>query len=206
MALKKSSFEDLAEEEKFSSLEEALNSFKNSDNNDIKNHALSNMIQFEGGSQALVSLLEYEEDHSVLDIIGMHLIAIKGENAPIDDILKLLNHDNAYVRNLAITILRNYGDAIKYYIVKYLIGDDSDLRIFAINVLGDVSFSESREMMIELLESEKDLNVAMTAVDYLGEIGEEEDIALLESLKERFEGEFYVSFAVDNSIKLIRGY
>ncbi len=206
MALKKSSFEDLAEEEKFSSLEDALNSFKNSDNNDIKNHALSNMIQFEGGSQALVSLLEYEEDHSILDIIGMHLIAIKGENAPIDDILKLLNHDNAYVRNLAITILRNYGDAIKYYIVKYLIGDDSDLRIFAINVLGDVSFSESREMMIELLESEKDLNVAMTAVDYLGEIGEEEDIALLESLKERFEGEFYVSFAVDNSIKLIRGY
>ncbi len=205
MALKKSSFEDLVEEEKFSSLEEALNSFRSSDNNDIKNHALSEMLHFEGGSKALVSLLEEESNHSILDIIGMYLVSVEANEAPIDDILKLLNSDNAYVRNLAITVLRDYGDAIKYYIVKYLIGDDSDLRIFAINVLGDVSFSESREMLIELLESEEDLNVAMTAVDYLGEIGEEEDIPLLESLKDRFEDEFYVSFAVDNTIKLIQG-
>ncbi len=205
MALKKSSFEDLVEEEKFSSLEDALNAFRESDNNDIKNHALSEILEFEGGSKALVSLLEEDNNHSILDIIGMHLVSIDSSEAPIDDILKLLNSDNAYVRNLAITVLRDYGDAIKYYIVKYLIGDDSDLRIFAINVLGDVSFSESREMMIELLESEEDLNVAMTAVDYLGEIGEEEDIPLLESLKDRFEDEFYVSFAVDNTIKLIQG-
>jgi HEAT repeat protein len=205
MALKKSSFEDLVEEEKFSSLEEALNSFRSSDNNDIKNHALSEMLHFEGGSKALVSLLEEESNHSILDIIGMYLVSVEANEAPIDDILKLLNSDDAYVRNLAITVLRDYGDAIKYYIVKYLIGDDSDLRIFAINVLGDVSFSESREMLIELLESEEDLNVAMTAVDYLGEIGEEEDIPLLESLKDRFEDEFYVSFAVDNTIKLIQG-
>ena len=205
MALKKSGFEDLVEEEKFSSLEEALLCFRESDDNDIKNHALSEIGQFVDGFKVWVSLLEEENDHSILDIIGMYLVSIDSENAPIDEILELLNSENAYVRNLAITVLRGYGDAIKYYIVKYLIGEDSDLRIFAINVLGDVSFSESREMMIELLESEKDLNVAMTAVDYLGEIGEEEDIPLLESLKDRFESDFYVTFAVDNTIKSIRG-
>ncbi|HIP60441.1 MAG TPA: HEAT repeat domain-containing protein, partial [Campylobacterales bacterium] len=109
------------------------------------------------------------------------------------------------VRNLAISILQDYGNAIKYYIVKYLIGDDRDLRIFAINVLGDVAFSESRDMMVELLESEEDVNVAMTAVDYLGEIGLEEDIPLLVSLKDRFPDEFYVSFAVDTAINAIKG-
>ena len=205
MALKKSGFEDLVEEEKFSSLEEALCCFRKSDDNDLKNHALSEMVKFDGVGKVWVSLLEEEKDHSMLDIIGMHLVSLDSKNAPIDEILELLNSCDAYVRNLAITVLRDYGDSIKYYIVKYLIGDDSDLRIFAINVLGDVSFSESREMMIELLESEKDLNVAMTAVDYLGEVGEEADIPLLESLKERFESDFYVVFAVDNTIKSIRG-
>ena len=205
MALKKSSFEALAEEEKFGSLKAALYCFRESDDNDVKNHALSEIVQFEKGSIALVSLLDEEKDHSILDMIGMHLVSIKSKDAPIDEILELLNSDNAYIRNLVITILRDYGDMIKYHIVKYLLSKDSDLRIFAINVLGDVTFSESREMMIELLEDEKDLNVAMTAVDYFGEIGEEEDIPLLESLKERFKHEFYVVFAVDNSIKLIRG-
>jgi HEAT repeat protein len=118
------------------------------------------------------------------------------------DLLKL---DNAYIRNLGISILRDFGNAIKYYIVKFLIGDDRDLRIFAINVLGDVDFAESRDMLVELLQTEQDINVAMTAVDYMGEIGEVEDIPLLESLKERFAGDFYTQFAVDGAIKLIRG-
>ena len=89
--------------------------------------------------------------------------------------------------------------------MKFLIGDDKDLRIFAINVLGDVDFSESRDMLVELLEHEEDINVAMTAVDYMGEIGEEEDIFLLESLKERFNGDFYAEFAVDGAVKMIKG-
>ena len=60
-------------------------------------------------------------------------------------------------------------------------------------------------MLIELLETEDDINVAMTAVDYMGEIGEVEDIPLLESLKERFTGDFYAEFAVDGAIKMIKG-
>ncbi len=79
------------------------------------------------------------------------------------------------------------------------------MRIFAINVLGDVIFAESRDMLVELLEEEDDINVAMTAVDYLAEIGEEEDIELLESLKTRFQDEFYVEFAVNGAIKMIKG-
>jgi HEAT repeat protein len=163
------------------------------------------MGSFDGGYQKLAEILQVESDHNLLDVIGMILAGVDGEVAPIDEILTLLKRENPYVRNLAITILQDYGNAIKYYIVKYLIGDDRDLRIFAINVLGDVEFSESRDMLVELLESEKDVNVAMTAVDYLGEIGLEEDISLLESLKRRFPDEFYVSFAVDSAINAIKG-
>jgi len=88
--------------------------------------------------------------------------------------------------------------------VKFLIGDDRDLRIFAINVLGDVNFPQSREMLIELLEKESDINVAMTAVDYMAEIGEIENIPLLETVKSRFQ-DTYADFAIDNAIRSIRG-
>jgi hypothetical protein len=132
------------------------------------------------------------------------LLTAMGERAPIEEIMNLLKVRNAYIRNLGITTLQSYGNGIKYYLVKFLIGEDRDLRIFAINVLGDVKFSESRDMLVELLESEQDINVAMTAVDYMGEIGEMQDIMLLENVKNRFH-ESYVDFAVDNAIRMIRG-
>ena len=44
-----------------------------------------------------------------------------------------------------------------------------------------------------------------TYAKHMGEIGELEDIELLESLKDRFNNEFYVEFAVDGAIKLIKG-
>ena len=44
----------------------------------------------------------------------------------------------------------------------------------------------------------------MTAVDYMAEIGQVEDIELLSSLKSRF-NDVFVDFAIDNAIKMIRG-
>jgi len=205
MALKKATKQDVIEKEKFDSLEDAVEFFKNSTDIEDKNYALEQIAMFDGGYQKIAEFLQDEEDHNLIDIIGAILSKVDGESAPIDEILTLLKRENPYVRNIAISILQGYGDAIKYYIVKYLIGDDRDLRIFAINVLGDVQFASSRDMLVELLESEQDVNVAMTAVDYLGEIGQEEDISLLESLKERFPDEFYVSFAVDGAINAIKG-
>jgi hypothetical protein len=60
-------------------------------------------------------------------------------------------------------------------------------------------------MLVELLQKEQDINVAMTAVDYLAEIGEIVDIPLLDSLKDKFSNEPYVVFAVNNAIRMIKG-
>ena len=190
----------------FSSLEDATDYCRATEESDKKDYAIEEIAKFEGGGEFLVSYINNDEaDKRISTKIASVISSMDPEEAPIEAIMDLLKLENAYIRNLGISILRDFGNAIKYYIVKFLIGDDRDLRIFAINVLGDVDFAESRDMLVELLETEQDINVAMTAVDYMGEIGEVEDIPLLESLKERFTGDFYAQFAVDGAIKLIEG-
>ena len=191
----------------FKTLEEAIAYFdQQNENFDNQSYAAEEIVKFDGGAKVLTTRL-CEDPFIHKDMaanIASILSKIEGKKAPIEAVMELLKAKNAYIRNLGISILQDYGDAIKYYIVKFLIGDDRDLKIFAINVLGDVNFPESREMLMELLEHEHDINVAMTAVDYLAEIGEEEDSELLESLKERF-NDAYAQFAIDSAIKSIRG-
>lgn len=191
----------------FAALEEAYAYYAANDGEfDKQSYAVEQMAQFDGGGKMLVSLLVDNPfiHKDMAANIATILSKMDRRRAPIEAVMELLKVRNAYIRNLGITTLQSYGDAIKYYIVKFLIGDDRDLRIFAINVLGDVNFAESREMLIELLQKEEDINVAMTAVDYMAEIGEPSDIALLESIKHRFDDP-YVIFAVDNAIRAIKG-
>lgn len=200
--------QDIEELPTFSDLDDAVEYFENSYESDKKDYAIEEISKLPQGAQYLVSVVASYNDSDNKDIltkIASIISTMDPDDAPIEKIMELLKQDNAYIRNLGISMLRNFGDAIKYYIVKFLIGDDRDLRIFAINVLGDVDFASSRDMLVELLETEEDINVAMTAVDYMGEIGEPEDIPLLKSLKERFNGDVYAEFAVDGAITLIEG-
>lgn len=204
--LKKHTAQAVEELPSFSTLDEAVDFFESIGYMDQKGYAVEEISRLHGGGKYLVSYMKnHDADKAICTKIASVLSSMEPEEAPIEEIMELLKLSNAYMRNLGISMLQNFGDAIKFYIVKFLIGEDRDLKIFAINVLGDVNFEESREMLIELLEKESDINVAMTAVDYMGEIGEMTDIPLLESLKERFRGDFYVEFAVDGAINLIRG-
>jgi HEAT repeat protein len=207
MALIKKHVKQIVEElPKFSTLEDAIKFFESDESSDEKDYAVDEIAKFDGAGKYLVSYIHNgETDKKICTKVASVISKMDPKNAPIEEIMNLLKLDNAYARNLGISVLRNFGNAIKYYIVKFLIGDDRDLRIFAINVLGDVNFAESRDMLVELLETERDINVAMTAVDYMAEIGEVQDIPLLLSLKDRFKGEFYVEFAVDGAVKSIKG-
>lgn len=190
----------------FATLDDAVDYLQENADMQKQDYAIEEIAKLPKGGEFLISLIDHEEvEKNISTKVASVISSMDPEEAPIEKIMELLKLNNAYVRNLGISILRDFGTAIKYYIVKFLIGDDRDLRIFAINVLGDVNFAESRDMLVELLEKENDINVAMTAVDYMGEIGEIEDIELLDSLKVRFEDDVYVQFAVDSAIKSIKG-
>lgn len=204
--IKKHTIQEVATFPKFETLEEAISYFEMHDAFEERKYAMDEMIKFPGGALYLVEILKDISTGKAVDAEAASALSLMDPHeAPIEAVMELLKLQNAYIRNLAIGVLQDYGEAIKYYIVKFLIGDDRDLRIFAINVLGDVNFPESRDMLVELLESESDINVAMTAVDYMAEIGQPEDIPLLESLKAHFNHDPYVEFSVDNAVRMIRG-
>jgi HEAT repeat protein len=108
---------------------------------------------------------------------------------------KMLKSDNAYLRNSAILFLQQYGVEVKSFIHKLMADNDRDIRIFAINILGDVKFEDSVDMLREFIKNETDINALMTAIDYMGEIGEYEDIELLEIIKQKFNDD-YITFGI----------
>jgi len=145
------------------------------------------------------------KDHYLID----HAFANFGKKPKREDdyhiLFKLLKSDNAYLRNKAITFLQDYGEDAKSFIKKLLTNSDNDIKIFAVNILGDVKYEDSREMLLQLIKGEQNVNVLMTAVDYLGEIGELEDIDVLEEIKSDFSSDPYVCFGIDVAIDKIRG-
>jgi hypothetical protein len=109
MALKKNTTQESIVSGKFNSLEDAINSFENEDTIEAKHLALESMPTFENGAVTLVEFLRSEKyDQRVTSYIGMLLSKIDPKKAPIDEVMSLLALENAYIRNLAITILQDY--------------------------------------------------------------------------------------------------
>jgi hypothetical protein len=195
--------------ERFKSFLEAREVFE--DNTKDKDERLS----------ALEYIVEHKEIFYVLDMLSK----LFSENNPNDNVyieaafagfrikpkreedfnalFNMLKSDNAYLRNATIKFLQEYGKEAKEFIQKLMENEDRDIRIFAINILGDVKFEDSLEMLRHFIVKEEDINALMTAVDYLGEIGEESDIKLLEAIKKE-KNDPYVSFGVDLAVSRIR--
>ena len=143
-------------------------------------------------------------DHPLIDFAFAGFDIKPKREEDFDEMFKMIKSDNAYLRNKAIQFLQDYGVEAKPFFEKLMNSEDRDVRIFAINILGDVSFEDSVDMLRYFILKEKDINAMMTAVDYLGEIGSEEDIPLLEAIKKDYENEPYVTFGIDMAIERIK--
>ena len=140
--------------------------------------------------------------HPIIDYAFAHFDVKPKRKEDFEEMFKLLKSDNAYLRNAAIEFLKQYGSEAKGFLEELMNSEDRDIRIFAINILGDIRFEDSVDMLRRFILKEKDINALVTAIDYLGEIGEAQDIALLEALKKEIDDD-YVKFAIDLAIKRI---
>jgi HEAT repeat protein len=212
MALVKKTVKNDLLNESFINVTDAQNSFMDLTLSEEKRvSALEFLMEKISRVEVLNILLELTADENSIEqhiYIELVFSNFKNNQNNEDDfgiMLKMLQSKNVYLRNMVIKYLQENGSDARVFIKKLMQNIDKDLRIFSINILGDVRFEESVEMLRYFIAQEDDINAMMTAVDYLGEIGTLEDIELLEAVKKEHSENPYVVFGVDVAINRIRG-
>jgi HEAT repeat protein len=166
-----------------------------------RNKILKNIINSDNGAIKIVYILININlnDKDIKNIFNL-LENLDSDKYPIYEILNLLHSNNAEIRNQGIELLKEYDNNIISNIVKELITEDSSFTLLAFKILGGVSIDDKRDYILELLENEENVDVAMNAVEYLQNIAEARDIMILNQLKEKFKNSKYASFTIDLAI------
>jgi len=148
----------------------------------------------------LVKRLVEEESCLVQEAIVSTLIAI-GTEAVVRRCAELLRSEDAYLRNSAIEVFRLLHHT-SLGVVRVLLQDpDPDVRLFAVNVLGELNAKEAVELLCRVVEEDENINVVATAVEYLGEMGLcSEDREIVRKAVKRFSDPF-LEYAVEVALK-----
>lgn len=152
---------------------------------------------------ALIAHIEKEPDTSVRTVAMISLTEIGTETA-VQGLMEYLRSEEAGLRNEAIEAMQQLPDTVAPIMSDLLRDPDSDVRIFAVNILESLKHPEVETWLIQVIEQDTHINVCATAVDLLGEIGSFDAVASLQQLKTRFAGEPYIQFAADVALKRIQ--
>jgi HEAT repeat protein len=150
----------------------------------------------------LCELLPTEPDFGVREAMFDTLHHL-GNGAVVDGLVPLLRSDDAALRNSVIEVLQALPTFIDSKIRTLLADPDSDVRIFAIDILRAVPHPDAPYWLTEVLNQETHINVIGQALDCLVEIGSPDMIPMLNDLKQRFADQPYICFAVDTVLHRI---
>lgn len=153
-------------------------------------------------SDALLEHLRRETDASVRGVMFTTLIRI-GEASAVAGLVGFLRSDDTALRNETIEAMKQLPQAVAPIMEDLLHDPDSDVRIFAVNVLESLRHPHVEAWLCEVIEHDPHVNVCGTALDLLGEVGSRSASASLSRLKARFEHEPYIQFAADLAIQRI---
>ncbi len=155
-----------------------------------------------GATELLASRLEVEDDHGIREMILTNLLR-NGGVAAARPLLDLLRSDDAGLRNAVIETLQGMGDAITPLIEDLLADPDSDVRIFAVNIVHSLSSPTVPDIALKVISSDPHVNVCAAAVDVLAEVGRPEMAGALRDVANRFPDQPFLAFAVRTALKRI---
>lgn len=166
--------------------------------------AAKDLSAFADAVPVLLEQLKEEKERSVREALIASLTEI-GSKSALDALVWCLRSEDVYLRNEAIEGLKLMPDVIAPIMQSLLSDEDSDVRIFAVNILESLRHAEVENWLIKVIKTDPHINVCATAVDLLVEVGSEDAVAALNELKARFSSEPYIGFTVDLAIKRICG-
>lgn len=158
-----------------------------------------------GREDAAASLCDrfiIEDDMPTREVLAVAIMRTGGRVA-VERLLPLLSSDNATLRNQAIEILQTLPVDVAPHMEELLDEPDSDVRIFAVNILEALRHPKVEDWLIAVITTDRHVNVVGTALDLLAEVGTSAALPSLSRVRDRFADEPYVQFAAANAMKRI---
>jgi len=151
---------------------------------------------------ALGARLVVETDSSVRSALFSSLARLGGDEV-VTAVLPLLRSEDPELRNGAIEVLSGLPDAVAPHIDALLRDGDSDVRIFTVNLLGDLHHVRVVAWLERVLTQDAAVNVVGAALEVLAEVGEAGSLPALRAVARRFADDAFIGFAVDVAIERI---
>lgn len=168
----------------------------------VRRKAVHGLAAHPESAMALCDRLQLEPGLSVRAVLLTTLIHLRSP-AVAARLTEFLRSDDASLRNAAIEALQEMPDAIAPHVEDLLADADSDVRIFAVNILGTLRHRQAPEWLTAVIREDAHINVCAAAVDALAEIGGPESLDDLQALRRRFAGNQFMDFAIDTAIRRI---
>ena len=151
----------------------------------------------------LCARLAVETDTSVRSVLfGSAALLGAGPraNVVVASLLPLLRSEVPALRTGAIEVLAGLSDAVAPHIEKLLADPDGDVRIFSVNLLGDLKHPNVPQWLAQVLVNEPNVNVVGAALEVLAEVGTSASLPALRTAALRFADDAYIAFAVDLAV------
>lgn len=153
-------------------------------------------------AEAVCTRLTEEPDSSVRAVLFTTATQLGGM-AVVQGMIHLLRSEDAALRNGAIEVLASLPGAVAPKIDSLLHDPDSDVRIFTVNLLGDLRHPKVPQWLSQVLMQEPEINVVGAALEVLAEVGVPDTLPALRAARSRFADEAYIGFSVDLAIQRI---
>ncbi len=164
--------------------------------------AARDLVDCPEAAAALAERLAVEAEAPVRAVILTSLTRL-GSEAALAGLLRCLRSEDAALRNEAIAAMQQLPGEVAPIMDDLLHDPDSDVRIFAVNILEALRHPDVEAWLIAVIERDPHVNVCAAAVDLLGEVGTGAARAALAGLQARFADEPYVQFAAGLALRRI---
>lgn len=159
--------------------------------------------------QTALHRLSTSSDTRLQQVILNHLVPDLSTEE-LTPLLALLASEKANLRNQVIDALAQIpdgqaADALMEAIGDRLQADDPDVRILTLNLIAALERPALLPAVAQVIRTDTDVNVCMTALDALMVLGTDADWPLVQLLGERFPDDPFVRFGVDRAGQTLLG-
>jgi HEAT repeat protein len=151
---------------------------------------------------SLCARLSQEGDASVRVALFNSATQIGGA-VVVQGMVALLRSEDPGLRNGAIEVLAGLPDAVAPHIDALLRDPDSDVRIFSVNLLGDLRHPQVPQWLAQVLLHDTAVNVVGAALEVAAEVGTVQTLPALRAARARFAADAYITFSVDLAVDRI---